>query len=426
MAAVAVPGSLTAVKACHASGKTFTAAELVLWWVFAQGGIAITTAPGWNQVEKLMWTEVHKAYHGSRFPLGGRLLDTELKVRPGVYALGLSTDEGVRFQGFHGKVLVVVDEATGTRPDIWEAIEGIRAGGDVRVLMLGNPTLASGPFYDAFAGQRALWQTFTIDAFATPNLAGLPLDELRTIPASGADDPRLAVAPRPYLVTRRWVWEKWHAWGESSPLWQSRVRGRFPSQSEDALIALGWLESAAVGPGEPPTEEPVAGIDVAGPGEDETVLAARSGGALVGLEWWARPDPRGEVLAALRRLGVRRANVDATGIGYYLARHLEDEGIEVTDVNVGAAPNDRAKFANLKAELYWGLREWFEEGGISGLTDDLAVSQLAGVRYRHDARGRVAIESKDEARRRGVKSPDRAEAIMLAFAELPPVYVGIG
>ena len=107
MAAVAVPGSLTAVKACHASGKTFTAAELVLWWVFAQGGIAITTAPGWNQVEKLMWTEVHKAYHGSRFPLGGRLLDTELKVRPGVYALGLSTDEGVRFQGFHGKVLVV-------------------------------------------------------------------------------------------------------------------------------------------------------------------------------------------------------------------------------------------------------------------------------------------------------------------------------
>jgi hypothetical protein len=56
----------------------------------------------------------------------------------------------VRFQGFHGRLLIVVDEAPGVKADIWEAIEGIRAGGDVRVLALGNPTIASGPFYDAF------------------------------------------------------------------------------------------------------------------------------------------------------------------------------------------------------------------------------------------------------------------------------------
>jgi len=60
-------------------------------------------------------------------------------------AIGLSSNEGVRFQGWHGKILVVIDEAPGVRPDIYEAIEGIRAGGDVRILALGNPTLASGP-----------------------------------------------------------------------------------------------------------------------------------------------------------------------------------------------------------------------------------------------------------------------------------------
>ena len=58
-----------------------------------------------------------------------------------------------------------------------------------------------------------------------------------------------------------------------------------------------------------------------------------------------------------------------------------------------------------------------EAGDLSGLTDNLALAQLAGIRYRHNARGQVVIESKDEARKRGVKSPDRAEAIMLAFAD---------
>ena len=64
--------------------------------------------------------------------------------------MGLSTSEGVRFQGWHGKILIVIDEAPGVKPEIYEAIEGIRAGGDVRLLAHGNPTISSGPFYDAY------------------------------------------------------------------------------------------------------------------------------------------------------------------------------------------------------------------------------------------------------------------------------------
>src|SRR5258708_21818681 len=90
----------------------------------------------------------------------------------------LSSIEGVRFQGWHGKILIVIDEAPGVRPEIYEAIEGIRAGGDVRVLALANPTIASGPFYDAFSVNRDGWSLFTIGAFDTPNLAGLDLESL--------------------------------------------------------------------------------------------------------------------------------------------------------------------------------------------------------------------------------------------------------
>jgi phage terminase large subunit len=108
----------TAVKACHASGKTFVAAVAVLWFVTRyRDGIVVTTAPTWTQVEKLLWGEIHRAAQSSRiaFP---QLNKTELRIGPGNYALGLSTNEGVRFQGFHGRLLVVVDEAPGVKADI--------------------------------------------------------------------------------------------------------------------------------------------------------------------------------------------------------------------------------------------------------------------------------------------------------------------
>lgn len=418
MSAVDRPQARVAVKACHSSAKTYTAAEIVLWWVFRKQGIALTTAPTWTQVEKLLWGEIHKAYDSARIPLGGKLNLTELTVSPDCYALGISTDQGVRFQGFHGTVLIVLDEAPGVRPDIFEAIEGVRAGGDVRILMLGNPTVASGPFFDAFGRDRALWDTFTIDAFDTPNLDGITIEQLQSIALTDEDHPLLTHSPRPYLTTRRWVWEKLHTWGESSPLWQSRVRGQFPTQSEDALISLSWLEAAQRQSDPIPDHDApaVAGLDVAGPGEDETVLTIRQGGYVHPPQSWIHPDPRGEVLSALRAWKIERVNVDSIGVGHYMARHIEDAGYVTNDINVGEAAHDKEKFANLKAELYWGLREHLESGIVTGLRDDLMIGQTAGIRYRHNSRGQIVIESKDEARKRGVKSPDRAESLMLCFA----------
>lgn len=153
------------------------------------------------------------------------------------------------------------------KADIWEAIEGIRAGGDVRVLALGNPTIASGPFHEAFTSNRDGWCPFTISVFDSPNLTGLSLDELLALP-----DPGLDHCPRPYLVTRRWVRAKYSEWGPGHPLWEARVLGQFPTQAEDSLISLAWLEEAARRPAADHGGRLAAGLDVAGPGEDETVL----------------------------------------------------------------------------------------------------------------------------------------------------------
>src|SRR5262245_7898082 len=285
---------------------------------------------------------------------------------------------------------------------------------DVRVLALGNPTIASGPFHDAFTSNRDGWCTFTISAFDSPNLTELSLDDLLNLP-----DPELDRCPRPYLVTRRWVREKYAEWGPGHPLWEARVLGQFPTQAEDALISLAWLEEASRRPAADHGGRLAAGLDVAGPGEDETVLVIADGcGGIVGQHAWADPDPRGAVVAALApyRQRLDAVNVDAAGIGYYLAKHLQDLGYPVRPVNVGERATDRERYANLKAQFYWGLRQRFQAGEVAGLTDERTIGQLAGIRYRHTARGQVEIERKEDARKRGVKSPDRAEAVMLAFA----------
>jgi phage terminase large subunit len=429
--AVFRPQSRVAVKSCHASSKTFTSADAVILALLA-GGDVLTTAPTWEQVRTVLWGTIRRAVQDARIDLSSWVVNqTEIITPSGAKAMGLSTNEGVRFQGWHARpdsfLLIVFDEAPGVQPDIYEAVEGISAGGDVRRLLIGNPVLASGPFFDIFASDVPGWSRVTIDAFDTPNLAGLTLDGLLALPEEQLDDNQ-----RPYLVTRRWVRDRYYEWGEDHPLWQSRVRGFFPLQSDDALLSLAWLEAAARKPAAYSPGLPVqAGIDVAGPGDDETVLCVRQGDAILEMRAWSLADSRGAVVAALepwRERGLDAVNVDVVGMGHYFALALDDADLPVVRVNVGEAPAGRTpvdvekakkKYLNLRAQVFWTFREWAEGGMLAGLTDQTALAQLAGMRYEHDSRGRIKIESKDDARKRGVKSPDRAEAIVLAFWQAP-------
>ncbi len=140
---------------------------------------------------------------------------------------------------------------------------------------------------------------------------------------------------------------------------------------------------------------------------------------------WSRADARGDVAAALAkwRHRLEAVNVDSVGIGYYAAQHLRDLDYPVVEVNVGERSSDAERYRNRKAEYYWGLRMRLQEGDLIGLRDERAIAQLVGIRYAHNARGQIEIESKEDARKRGVKSPDRAEAVMLAFASATSVTV---
>jgi hypothetical protein len=430
MRAVFVPHSRTAVKGCHSSGKTFGAADIIPV-ALLRGYDVVTTAPTDDQVRGQLWRQVNANIRDSRLPrsVWGEVNQTEIRPPTGERAWGRATNQGVRFQGEHARagraLIVIVDEGPGVIGDVMGAIEGMRAGGDVRVLLMGNPLVASGHFYEAFYppdGRATPWSTFSISAFDTPNLCGLTIDDVLAMSADELDQNE-----RPYLITRRYVREKYQEWGPDHWEYQARVLAAFPLQSDDSLFSLSWLEAAAARSGAFDPALPVqAGVDVAGPGEDETVLTVAQAGTILAQQAWPQADPRGSVLAALRAYQAKLdlVNVDSVGLGWGMYLHLRDHlGDCVKPVNVGESPTnkvrtDTVKFRNLKAELYWNARDWLRDGMVSGL-DRRSVSQLASIRYSHDHAGRVEIEAKDKARARGVRSPDWAESTVLALWRSP-------
>jgi hypothetical protein len=106
------------------------------------------------------------------------------------------------------------------------------------------------------------------------------------------------------------------------------------------------------------------------------------------------------------------------------------QGLPVEFIHVGIPVKSKAKmkasdpalrFSNRKAQMYQCLADMLERDEIDGLIDDTTIGQMSGIQYEIDSRGRIMIESKEKARQRGVASPDRAEALMLALGKPIPI-----
>ncbi len=222
--------------------------------------------------------------------------------------------------------------------------------------------------------------------------------------------------------------------GPTNPRFQSRVLGEFPTQANDAVFQLDWIEKAAL----PYDDETFladlsrnahrlciqVGLDIAGPGDDETAICARIGGYVLAQNAWSKADPLDEVRAFLGAVRRRLPGVpiiimaDVVGVGYHFARAVARDGFDVREFVAGHAPLDPVLFANAKAEAYWRTREHMRDGFVHGILDEDCQAQLSDVRYRELPNGKIEIEHKDEARARGSRSPDRAEALVMAFHKI--------
>ena len=402
-----------AVKAGNGVGKGFTAAVAVLWFICSHNpAIVLTTAPTGRQVRHVLWREIRGLHENSALGLGGRMFNTRFEVGHDRFALGLSTDEAEQFQGFHSpNMLIVVDEAEGVGEPIYEAIHAVMTASNSKLLLIGNPTSDSGAFRRAFHEDRRIFHNITISVLESPNVGqqGVVI---------------------PGLTTEEWVSERRAIWGEESPMYQARVLGRFCDHPQDSLIPLSEIEAAIARYGNPLAEEEeeaeaptVLAVDVARFGPDQSVLLLANSNRVLDMKAHQGLDTMelvGRIVDAHRRWGPERIVVDEIGIGGGVVDRLKELGLPVAGINVGRPARQRRLFANLRAEGYWGLYELFNQDAMAIPDDPELAGQLATVRHRYNSRGQLLIESKEETRARGLPSPDKADALMLAFLSHRP------
>lgn len=411
----------TAVHACHDSGKTFTAGNTVAWWlsVWPEGeAAAMTTAPTGHQVKALLWKEVGRAH--ARGGLPGRLNLTEWWYAAELVGMGRKPADTNpdALMGLHARrVLVVTDEASGVAPAIYEALEGLVTNDDSRMLAIGNPDDASS-YFAKLCGPGSGWHAVHIDGLRTPNFTGeyVP-DDLRH-----------------YLLGHTWVEEKRKTWTEQSPLWVARVRGLFPEDATDRVVPLGWLKTRAVLGNQ---DRQLAGDDLlpvelgcdVGEGSDRTVVRERRG-MLAGREWveYTR-DPEAVhklLLRCCREVRPTRVKIDAIGIGWavvgWLRASLRAEPDEVLrrcavePIKVSESASQPKKYKRLRDEMWWEVgRELTRTGGWVLPDDEDLLAELSAPQYELAPGGQIVVEKKDELRKRLGVSPDRADALLLAF-----------
>ncbi len=410
----------TAVRSCHGAGKTYTAAQILLWFSYSfPHSIVLTTAPTFRQVERILWKELRVAWKSARIPLGGFLRKVPaLEISDDWFSLGFSTDEPDAFQGHHEEsVLVVFDEASGIARDLWISADSVLTSANCRLLAIGNPTDPTSQFFDEF--KTANVSKIAISAFETPNFTAFGITQDDVVDGSWKQK-IVGDLPNSKLITPEWVADKAIRWGVTSTLWKARVLGEFPDTGTDALIPLSWIEAAAARELQP-TEPIEIACDVARFGDDESVIGARAG-CYYRMLYNARSQDlmttTGEVVRALNDTGATIAKIDEVGLGAGVLDRLVEQGRPAAGINAGKPARESERFANARAEMFWGLRERFDprEAAIDiDAEDDELQSQLAAIKYKVDSRGRVLIESKEEMKKRGLESPDRADTLAMAY-----------
>jgi hypothetical protein len=436
----------TAVPACHAPGKSHLAARAVAWWVCSHPpGTArvLTTASTFRQVRNVLWPHIRRVHQRHKLP--GDVLTVEWRVGMEMVADGFSPadHDETAVQGVHAPhLLVVVDEAGGIGATLGRALEALMTGGHTRLLVLGNPPVDSeGTWFERIC-ESPLYNVISIAAADTPNFTGEDAGECKACPAD--------IPPHPvseHLVDQTWVDDVVTEFGGDSSFVEARVHARFPRAVANKVIPLSWCEQAAENESPAHGLEVRLGVDVAADGGDEFAIAFVDGfrASVVhrssGEQNANAVDVAGVILGFIEQASVAhrdrglnkkvRVKVDATGLGWGVVSLLQRWGQEgrhegqIVPVNVGERAGNPQKFANQRAEMWWNCRQLLQPAPNTGAqelrldVDRRTLAQIASPQYKTDSSGRLAIEKKSEMKRRGIASPDRAEAILLALYEPP-------
>lgn len=422
MNALRVPRARVAVRSGHKVAKSHTAACVALWFYdcFPDARVVITCVTS-RQVDKIVWREVRKLHSKAAQPIEGEpgeLARTGMKSADFREIVGFTAKEAEAVAGISGEnILYIVDEASGVGDDIFEAIEGNRAGG-ARILMLSNPTRTEGEHFEAFHGKKEFYTTFTISSEETPNVR----------------EGRIVI---PGLATSEWVEEKRREWGPDSALYKIRVKGEHVLAEDGKILSVGEITEAEQRWEETPAEGRLhIGIDPAGPagGGDESAFAVRRGQKIIQIITMRGVNDEGHLAHLLGIIKTfRKSNepppvvkLDSEGsvgarVYYALRAHIEKlesaHAYELVRIRSSEkAMREPLVYDRVRDELYGSFERWIKQGGAIP-TDVKLTKELHVPEWEGQVRGTMKATSKDNLRKALGRSPDRADAAMLAVWE---------
>jgi hypothetical protein len=306
------------------------------------------------------------------------------------------------FAGLHNqgkRILVVMDEASVIPPIIWQTLEPVMTDISTEIIWcaFGNPLHSVGPFRECFGRFSHRWTGFHVDA--------------RDVHISDKEQIK--------------EWSADHT--EDSYFFLTRVRGEFPTASALQFISNDLVEQAMVRElVRAPNDPLVLGVDVARFGDDCSVIYARKGmdaRSILPMVYRGISSDRLEdqILDFCSQNRVEVIFIDGAGVGGAVVDHLAHRhNLPVEDIQFGGRTvrGDAVKYAQRRSEMWGSMRDALKYLAIPRSSE--LRDQLIGPEYDYNLRGELQLEKKSDMKKRGLASPDIADALALTFAR--PVF----
>lgn len=408
-----------AMKASKGPGKSTTLAWAGLWYLATRPypKVVATSVTGPNLRDGL-WAELGKWLNKSPFLKetfqwsAERIVSKKYPEQWWASARQWSkgadpAQQADTLAGLHADYMMfLIDEAGGIPDAVMAAAEAGLANADhtqgreARLVIAGNPTNLEGPLWNAYTKERKKWYI--------KEITGDP------------DDPR-----RSKRVGKAWARAVIEKYGKDHPWVLVNVFGQFPPGSSNSFIAHADVQNA-MGRNLQITDyswaPKILGVDVARFGDDRTVFYPRQG-RVAFRPWVHRNLTVDEVAGALQDvMGKWKPHavfIDATGLGQGVADIVKGNGWNVTSIYSSGKAED-PRYLNKRAECWGRMADW-TRNEPSIWTNGELLGEMASIIYKFSDQGQYKVESKQDLKKRGLASPDLADALSLTFAQVVPI-----
>jgi len=422
------------IRSGHGVGKSFLLALATNWYldthrVPGKACRVPCTGASRDQLNDILWTAVNSIrdakpeYFRDRFDINQDRL--YCKESPKDWFAVLRTarrEQPDALQGFH-ECFYVIDEGSGVPDEVFEVAQGAMGDEGAMGFMTGNPTRLDGYFHKVFHN-RTMWATMHMPSNESMTHSTY---EYRYCDALG-NVHKVRVKGR---QTEKWVEDMKEEHGEDSATFKVRVLGEFASESKDLVVRQAWV-SRALDPAKcrqpDARRKKIMGVDVAWHGDDASAAVVRQGDQVMYAKEWRGDDPS-IVALRIKQLYVEWKPdlifVDTIGIGAGVYSILLHEGLKVRRVlsNDKAPVDSEAQCRYLRDWLYWRMRKWFRSGAVFAPDNETLVEpawkqlgeECTRFSYKYSSNLKFMVESKDDLRKRGLKSPNLCDALAFTF-----------